>query len=76
MCSLICRRCGECCHYTDENGEKKKCRNLVLWGFIDDRKVYSCRIYSQRLGFEVTKGLFCTARINDKRIFKDCPYNH
>lgn len=63
-----CNRCGACC---------KNCRQLMR---LKNGKTF-CRIYPNRLGYEVAKGVYCTYRAlqydADGKIeqFKDCPFN-
>ena len=64
---LECRRCGRCCYTFDGI----KCRHLL---FFSDGTT-ACRIYSRRLGYQVTKGWFCALRENMPVNYPNCPYN-
>lgn len=72
-----CNRCGACCHFIDEQGKKRACKNLVQ---ISPDK-FHCRIYAQknRVGSVIyKKGNFvvkCNLIENVKLNFNGCPYN-
>lgn len=71
---IVCKRCGECCHYFDEQGIKRKCRMLIQNG-----NTSVCRIYKTRLGHKIAKFegkvIACIDRKVSKYDYPDCPYN-
>lgn len=79
---ILCKRCGRCCYYVLD-GKTKKCKFLVELHFETfdktkciTRTVTACRIYNNRLGVEISKGVYCGRRgFEDKRIIDGCPFN-
>lgn len=77
---MKCLRCGKCCYYLPYIGiaynpetpkTPKKCKYLQVQG----DKTF-CRIYKNRLGVEIDKGVFCVLRTSSMRKFEGCSYNH
>ena len=72
---IICNRCGKCCHFLDELGNKRKCKHLVI---LSNGKTL-CRIYSKRLNQLLYKTEDLEIRCNNREDvqvnYKDCPFN-
>ena len=66
---INCKRCGKCCYF-EVDGVKHKCRYLIRL-----KEHTLCRIYKDRLGREIYKGISCSLREHDKRIIEGCPFN-
>lgn len=70
-----CESCGRCCHWTDVNGKKHKCKFLVR--LSKTRTV--CRIYSKRLGTIIAKDgdklIGCAMRSQSAFNYPGCPMN-
>ena len=66
---ILCKRCGQCCYYVLD-GKTKKCKYLVV-----HKHLTSCRIYRNRLDTKIDENIYCIERKDDKRIFKNCPFN-
>lgn len=67
----LCKRCGECCQYIDNRGNKKYCDQLQR---LEDGTTI-CRIYLDRLGHTIYKDLKCSDRLEHLRFHRDCSYN-
>ena len=68
----VCRRCGICCFFKeDEKTTKKPCRYLIR--LKSGRTL--CRIYKNRLGKDIGNGHHCTTREKDKNNYTGCPLN-
>lgn len=70
MTETICKRCGKCCHWIAE-GKVIKCKYLIK--LSNDRTL--CRIYKNRKGYIMSKGMICGDRLNSRWNYEGCPYN-
>ena len=79
MSDIICRRCGQCCHYFID-GVKRVCKHLKRL----PSGSFVCRIYPNRLGTlldsyfdsdNVKKDIKCGLRVFNAYNYRGCPYN-